>query len=473
MINILLIENQQRQFESIRKCFLEGNGLRSQYKIVPNQNIFIEFIDNVRVWVNKSYDTEDDTSYRENAMNYIIKMIDDNSIDIILMDNKLGAGHKSETGIELAEEINKKLKENRKQQLPIVFISNDIKDTEEISDKLKELGSKKNREEFPAFEWVHKGYFGDEILNEKYIKEYVIEKGINEVLKETEGDELRKIIKIWLQKCEKAIDVDDRKKILKELLESSEPIDSSIRDYIIENKGEFNLANISIKRLKGEQDEISSNNSIDKKIIQMVNNGVMITYLSKGKIISIFIGGFGGILVSILMGTNKTNCELIPLIILIIAILTFINRVSVKFNEHLNSFSNFDEDEKTVQAIRNIFVNDTRKKLYKWFLFGCIKNILSKKEINFIFITFLPLVFIGLIIVFFILVNTLSNKTTLETVFEKINNGGDTAIINETKNEDSLYSDTLNTQQRTTDSILNGEMDSVIEAIESQKEVKK
>ena len=171
MTNILLIENQEKQFQSIYERF-KLDDLSCTYKIFPDE--FIKFIDCVRVWVNENYSTYDknnlnnstkNLSYRELAMGKIIQTISDNNIDIILMDFKLGAGYLSKTGIDLATQINEIRVLNNLSPLPVVFISKDLKNPK-IEDEFKKY-KWENR-------WVYKGFFGDEILQSKYIKDYVI-----------------------------------------------------------------------------------------------------------------------------------------------------------------------------------------------------------------------------------------------------------------------------------------------------------
>jgi hypothetical protein len=181
MVNILLIENQKKQFDHIYNCF-QKDDLSSQYRIFPANTDFVKFIDYVRVWVNENYSKYDsnninhaNATYREVAMNNIIKTIHDNDIKILLMDYKLGAAYLSKTGIDLATEVNTLLNN----QLPVVFISKDQKN-EKIEKELEAYECEKI--------WIYKGFFGDEILQTEYIKKYVIKNGIEKLLSDNKEE---------------------------------------------------------------------------------------------------------------------------------------------------------------------------------------------------------------------------------------------------------------------------------------------
>src|SRR5690554_5855636 len=116
--NILIIENQFWQFEKMWE-FLSSS---ENYRPLPrstSQSDFIKFIDHVRVWVNEVYSDD----YRERAINFILKEIKNNNIELILMDHILGGANHCLTGIDLAFEINNKRKIEEKNIIPIVFLS--------------------------------------------------------------------------------------------------------------------------------------------------------------------------------------------------------------------------------------------------------------------------------------------------------------------------------------------------------------
>lgn len=156
---IIVIENQQFQFDRIIKNL---NG----YNIFPTDDEFILFIDHIRVWINKQYNSD----YRDKAWKYIENCICSKKIELIVMDHILGGAHHCQTGIDLAVELNSKRIENDKSIIPVLFLSK-TEDNEESRFKKYE----KYEGEFPGTSlWVHKGFFGDEILNSDYIEKRVI-----------------------------------------------------------------------------------------------------------------------------------------------------------------------------------------------------------------------------------------------------------------------------------------------------------
>jgi hypothetical protein len=189
---ILLVENQQSQFEKIHYRFNDYNNsnVSDRFRVFPDSNNFLMFIDCVRVFVNTNYGMygnyiENNLTYREFAMSKIINEIDTNGIGLILMDYKLGAGYRCKSGIFLAEQINKLRETKNKPYLPVVFISKDLKN-KKIDDELREYNYQ--------YEWVHKGYFGDEILNEEYFNNNVID-AINRCFGKTREQKIRDHIK--------------------------------------------------------------------------------------------------------------------------------------------------------------------------------------------------------------------------------------------------------------------------------------
>lgn len=159
--NILLIENQKFQFDKI----IDFDCLKI-YNIYPSESCYIKFIDNVRVWVNNQYKP----NYREKAINYLKDFIEQNKIEMIIMDHILGGAYHCFTGIDLAEEINRsKSVENC---MPVLFLSKT--EHNEKNRMFKYENYKKIYPEDICTKWIHKGYFGDEILSEEYFKKMVI-----------------------------------------------------------------------------------------------------------------------------------------------------------------------------------------------------------------------------------------------------------------------------------------------------------
>lgn len=155
--NILIVENQRTQFDKIREN-LRNKG----YSAFPDCNVE-EFINCVKVWVNEEYPD----AYKKTAFEKICDQIERQQIDLILMDHILGGGCKCKTGIDLARAINS---ERKGAELPVLFMSR----TEE-SEKRRLMDYNQYTADFPQLsKWLHKGFFGDEILNEDYFSNFVI-----------------------------------------------------------------------------------------------------------------------------------------------------------------------------------------------------------------------------------------------------------------------------------------------------------
>lgn len=157
-LSILIIENQVRQYKSIFEY------LRGDYAVFPPvENEYIEFMDNVRVWINKEY-----RKRREEAEDYINEYIKKYHIDIIIMDQILGGAHHCMTGIDMARMINGNIEKAMVKR--VIFLSKI-----EFNNKERMHAYSEYDELYPGTSvWIHKGYFGDEILEEKYFKKNVM-----------------------------------------------------------------------------------------------------------------------------------------------------------------------------------------------------------------------------------------------------------------------------------------------------------
>lgn len=160
--NFLVVENQQTQFKKI-----EENLRKEGYNVFPKESDadcnVEEFVNCVKVWVNEEYPD----AYKEAAFEKICDQIERWQIDLILMDHILGGGCKCKTGIDLARAINSK---REGAELPVLFMSR----TEE-NEKGRLMAYNRYTTDFPQLsQWRHKGFFGDEILNEDYFSNFVI-----------------------------------------------------------------------------------------------------------------------------------------------------------------------------------------------------------------------------------------------------------------------------------------------------------
>lgn len=155
---ILIIENQELQFDGIIECL-------NDYSFFPEKVNYVNFIDHVRVWVNDLYNED----YRERAITFIINSINSNEIELILMDQILGGAHHCLTGIDLANEINQRRVNESKVIIPIAFLSKT-----EHNDENRVSAYDEYEKQFNTSEWIHKGYFGDEILKKDYFNSRVL-----------------------------------------------------------------------------------------------------------------------------------------------------------------------------------------------------------------------------------------------------------------------------------------------------------
>ena len=159
--NLLIIENQQSQFNIIFDL------LKNHYNNFPLKDEYIKFIDCVRVWINEEYNLE----YRNLAFSYILSIIENssNNISAILMDQILGGADHCLNGIDLAKEINIKLVEKKLNPIAVLFLSKTESNNKSILHKFIEY-----KKTYPNTNWIHKGYFGDEILEEGYFTKNVL-----------------------------------------------------------------------------------------------------------------------------------------------------------------------------------------------------------------------------------------------------------------------------------------------------------
>ena len=176
---ILLIENQYRQFIKI-KTYLNNVG----YTVCPTDEVgdpFNEFIDYVRIYLNPRYGGIEEKSRRKEVIERIVKEINTEDFDALIIDYILVGNHVSKTGIFLAETLR-----DNKVTTPIIFLSREKSNQPKIINNLKE--------KLEPFEWIHKGYDGREILDEEYFNRYVI-KGIQKCIGKSASQLLDEIAK--------------------------------------------------------------------------------------------------------------------------------------------------------------------------------------------------------------------------------------------------------------------------------------
>jgi CheY-like chemotaxis protein len=238
---ILIIENQITQFKKIRENCRE-------FDVFPSSDEdFLSFITWVRRYVYEKYP--------DRALD-ISKIIEKaKEVELILMDYKLGAQYNSLSGISLAKDINLKLQKS----LPVVFMSKDHEHTKEIAKELKEYEEKG----FPTYKWVHKGYFGNEILEPDYFKEIMIP-SIKYCFLDSSYQQCINIINRLLDLPHSYTEENrERVKILKDIkdtiLETELKIKPTVIEHILELKGCKNYVNIEINKIQDFIDNEANN----------------------------------------------------------------------------------------------------------------------------------------------------------------------------------------------------------------------
>ncbi len=156
---ILLIENQYTQFRRI-KTHLNNAG----YTVYPTDeggDLFNEFMDYVRIYLNHRYGGIQEGSRRKKVFEKIVEKINDGDFDAFIIDYILVGCSAGLTGIFLAEKFR-----DKGITTPIIFLSREKSNQPEITNNLN-----KNLE---PFKWIHKGYAGREILEDEYFRQNVI-----------------------------------------------------------------------------------------------------------------------------------------------------------------------------------------------------------------------------------------------------------------------------------------------------------
>lgn len=248
---ILIIENQYKQYEKIL------GYLKNEYEVYPkNKDEYIKFIDKVRVWINEEYHED----FINIALAEIVKQIvkceegTNNKIELILMDHILGGPHHCKTGIDLAI----KLDENKTiKHIPIVFLS---KTPDEEKNRLTGYESYKKKKSVTG--WIHKGYFGEEILKKNYFKKNVTDKlpGFFEM---TEKEKNRELLKDTISVLKDINRNGDSK--YNEVIDKLELISDNMNLYIFTDERKAVL-----EKLKNYKSETITNEDIE--IIKSIEN---------------------------------------------------------------------------------------------------------------------------------------------------------------------------------------------------------
>ena len=162
---IMIIENQYTQYKKLKTHLANKN-----YSIVPagvlinngdNHMGFESFINKYKIFLNPIYGGLEDKTLRKKMFNEITEEIKNTKPNLLIIDIILVGSHLGKNGIFLA----KWLRDNGI-STPILFLSKLPFNKMEILDELTNA--------LQPYEWVSKGYYGKNILDEDYIDNQVI-----------------------------------------------------------------------------------------------------------------------------------------------------------------------------------------------------------------------------------------------------------------------------------------------------------
>ncbi|MDR0605185.1 MAG: hypothetical protein LBG80_12855 [Bacteroidales bacterium] len=288
-MKILIIENQWIEFAQICEK-LCSNGYDILLDITDNtdnteeircvcwgtddnEQKFISLATKIRIWV------DEDNGYTQEYRNKAFALISElaKRADIIIIDHILGGSYSCLTGIDLAEKLVEDI--GIEKMPPVLFLSKTESNEKNLKDRYENTYIREGKEKsgYKKFimgkyqkqnsslkddelrnkvnahtKWVHKGYFGDEILQPEYIEKYVIEEGIEELLPKNIRQKLIEKLTEW-KNSEVPNCSDIRTKInnLLSILNAETDIKSEIKQYILEtNLSDNNIAGLDVNKLK-------------------------------------------------------------------------------------------------------------------------------------------------------------------------------------------------------------------------------
>jgi hypothetical protein len=248
--NILVIENQYFEFKAIYNFLKEFN-------VYPTPVFFKGFINNVHVALNKQYNKE----YRQLALNNIDNIVNgvndpfnnNKPVDIMLIDHILGGAHFCHTGIDLANYINSFRKNN---PIPVVFLS---RTPQEGKTKLEGVDTGSNSFDLllstnrlgyeygykmmykNSCDWVHKGYFGDDCLDETFFNKYVIQ-AITNIILLSEKDKLINALShilLHYRFSHNESELENKLRHIKESIINNSSYSNDFIEYIFELRSKF------------------------------------------------------------------------------------------------------------------------------------------------------------------------------------------------------------------------------------------
>lgn len=168
MSKILVIENQFLQYELLKK------GLEDEDNIIlpPNRDAYVEFIKAIKVYVAERCYPEEYRNACFDVIRNIIKPDNGVPVDLIIMDYKLGGSSICLTGQDLAIEVWGKIDRS----IPILFLSRTA-----FSDERRFTQSDEMRDSCYRFDWLMKSFWGQDVMEDLFIKK-TVKKKVHEML---------------------------------------------------------------------------------------------------------------------------------------------------------------------------------------------------------------------------------------------------------------------------------------------------
>jgi hypothetical protein len=173
--HILLIENQYTQFKHMAVMLRD-----ERFVVFPKRRDYLDFMNNIRIYLNPRYGEEQQGSKRAAAFKRIVEYIGDNKPELFIVDQVLVGNHAGLDGLFLMQQLRLVFK-----MQPILFLSRTPANEERVMEVLPTIE--------PPNCWINKGYFGEEILDKDYFARQVIRR-MNMYINNSFSEEIKTII---------------------------------------------------------------------------------------------------------------------------------------------------------------------------------------------------------------------------------------------------------------------------------------
>lgn len=212
MRNVVLIENQWTQFNQIKSELEYG---QDEFKIYPeSERKYKQFIDWIRIILNKRYDKERIYLYLEKVKTELISI----EADILIIDHILVGCHDGLTGIDLAIELRKTFS-----IIPILFLSKSEFNSYNVCIKYPEVK--------PPCEWIPKTIKGHNTADCDHFK--LLKERISHYLKQIEQHDLREIIIEFLEENKPHYNDGENLEFKQEIIDISDKVIELLESGII------------------------------------------------------------------------------------------------------------------------------------------------------------------------------------------------------------------------------------------------